>query len=155
MSQTIQDRLTALGISLPNAPAPAANYIPYVQAGKMLFISGQIPLEDGAITVTGTVGDDVSIETAQAQARICAINILAQANAATNGDLSQIKQIVKLGGFVACTSDFSSQPEVINGASDLMVEVLGQAGQHARFAVGTNALPRGVCVEIDAVIELH
>ena len=101
------------------------------------------------------MGGDVSIEQAQAQARICAINILAQANAATGGDLSRIKRIVKLGGFVACTDDFTSQPEVINGASNLMAEVFGEAGQHARFAVGTNALPRGVVVEVDAVIELH
>ena len=155
MSDTPQNRLAALGITLPDAPAPAANYIPFVQTGNLLFISGQVPMVDGAIEITGKVGDNVSIEQAQGQARICAINILAQANAATKGDLSKIKRIVKLGGFVVCTDDFSNQPEVINGASDLMADVFGEAGQHARFAVGTNALPRGVVVEIDAVIELH
>ena len=155
MSDTPQNRLAALGITLPDAPAPAANYIPFVQTGNLLFISGKVPMVDGAIEITGKVGDNVSIEQAQGQARICAINILAQANAATKGDLSKIKRIVKLGGFVACTDDFSNQPEVINGASDLMADVFGEAGQHARFAVGTNALPRGVVVEIDAVIELH
>ena len=154
MSQ-VTDRLAALGITLPDAPAPAANYVPFIQTGKLLFISGQVPMVDGKITLTGKVGGDISLEDAQAQARICAINILAQANAATGGDLTRIKQVVKLGGFVACTDDFTNQPEVINGASDLMAEVLGDAGNHARFAVGTNALPRGVCVEIDAVVELH
>lgn len=155
MSNPISERLAELGISLPDAPAPAANYIPFVQTGNLLFVSGQVPMIDGKIEVTGKVGGDVSIEQAQAQARICAINILAQANAATGGDLSRIKRIVKLGGFVACTDDFTSQPEVINGASNLMAEVFGETGQHARFAVGTNALPRGVVVEVDAVIELH
>lgn len=155
MTQSISDRLNELGITLPDAPAPAANYVPYVQTGKLLFISGQVPMVNGAIEVTGKVGADISIETAQQQARICAINILAQINAATGGDLSQVKQVVKLGGFVACADDFTNQPEVINGASDLMADLFGSAGQHARFAVGTNALPRGVCVEIDAVVELH
>ena len=155
MTQSISERLNELGITLPDAPAPAANYVPYVQTGKLLFISGQVPMVNGAIEVTGKVGADVSIETAQQQARICAINILAQINAATGGDLSQVKQVIKLGGFVACADDFTNQPEVINGASDLMADLFGSAGQHARFAVGTNALPRGVCVEIDAVVELH
>ena len=155
MTQSISDRLNELGITLPDAPAPAANYVPYVQTGNLLFISGQVPMVNGAIEVTGKVGADVSVETAQQQARICAINILAQINAATGGDLSKVKQVVKLGGFVACADDFTNQPEVINGASDLMADLFGSAGQHARFAVGTNALPRGVCVEIDAVVELH
>ena len=155
MTQSISDRLNELGITLPDAPAPAANYVPFIQTGKLLFISGQVPMVNGAILLTGKVGADVSVETAQQQARICAINILAQINAATGGDLSQVKQIVKLGGFVACADDFTNQPEVINGASDLMADLFGSAGQHARFAVGTNALPRGVCVEIDAVVELH
>ena len=155
MTQSISDRLNELGITLPDAPAPAANYVPYVQTGNLLFISGQVPMVNGAIEVTGKVGADVSVETAQQQARICAINILAQINAATGGDLSQVKQVVKLGGFVACADDFTNQPEIINGASDLMADLFGSAGQHARFAVGTNALPRGVCVEIDAVVELH
>ncbi|MGC6517217.1 MAG: RidA family protein [Candidatus Puniceispirillaceae bacterium] len=155
MSDTITNRLAELGITLPDAPAPAANYIPFVKTGNLVFISGQVPLVNGAIELTGKVGDTVTIEQAQQQARICAINILAQAKVAAEGDLSKIKRIVKLGGFVACRDDFTSQPEVINGASDLMADIFGEAGQHARFAVGTNALPRGVVVEIDAVIELH
>ena len=155
MSQSIADRLSELGITIPDAPAPAANYVPFVRTGNLLFISGQVPMVNGAIEVTGKVGADVSVESAQQQARICAINILAQIKAATGGDLSQVKQIVKLGGFVACADDFTNQPEVINGASDLMADLFGSAGHHARFAVGTNALPRGVCVEIDAVVELH
>lgn len=154
MSHDVSTRLAELGITLPNAPAPAANYVPFVIAGKMLFISGQVPFQDGKLSVTGKVGDTVSLEQAIDQARICGINILAQANAAVGGDWSKIKRVVKLGGFVACRDDFTNQPEVINGASDLMAEVFGEAGQHARFAVGTNALPRAVCVEVEAIFEL-
>lgn len=154
MSHDVLARLDELGITLPDAPAPAANYVPFVISGKMLYISGQVPFQNGKVAVTGKVGDNVTVEQAIDQARICGINILAQANAAIDGDWSKIKRLVKLGGFVACRDDFTNQPEVINGASDLMAEVLGTAGQHARFAVGTNALPRAVCVEIEALFEL-
>ena len=154
MSNPISDRLAALGITLPAAPAPAANYVPYVRTGNLLFISGQVPFIDGKAKYIGKVGDSVTLEQAVEEARTCGLNILAQAHAATGGDLSQIEQVVKLGGFVACASDFTNHPEVINGASDLMAEVFGEAGQHARFAVGTNALPRGVCVEVEAVFSL-
>ena len=149
MSTSADDNLNRLGITLPDAPAPAANYVPYVVAGNMVYVSGQLPLVDGKLTVTGHVGKNVSIEEAAAQARLCAINLLAQLKAACGGDLSRVKQVVKLGGFVACTDDFTDQPEVINGASDLMVEVFGDAGRHARFAVGSNTLPRGTCVEVE------
>jgi len=149
MSTSADGNLNRLGITLPDAPAPAANYVPYVIAGNMVFISGQLPLVDGKLSVTGHVGKDVSTDEAAQQARLCAINLLAQLKAACEGDLSRVKQVVKLGGFVACTDDFTAQPEVVNGASDLMVEVFGDAGRHARFAVGSNTLPRGTCVEVE------
>lgn len=149
MSTSADDNLNRLGITLPDAPAPAANYVPYVVAGNMVYVSGQLPLVDGKLSVTGHVGKNVSTEEAACQARLCAINLLAQLKAACGGDLSRVKQVVKLGGFVACTDDFTDQPEVINGASDLMVEVFGDAGRHARFAVGSNTLPRGTCVEVE------
>ena len=149
MSTSADDNLNRLGITLPDAPAPAANYVPYVVAGNMVYVSGQLPLVDGKLSVTGHVGKNVSTEEAAGQARLCAINLLAQLKAACGGDLSHVKQVVKLGGFVACTDDFTDQPEVINGASDLMVEVFGDAGRHARFAVGSNTLPRGTCVEVE------
>ena len=149
MTSPAVDNLKRLGITLPDAPAPAANYLPYVVAGNMVFVSGQLPLVDGKMSVTGHVGKDVTTQQAAEQARKCAINLLAQLNAACGGDLGRVKQVLKLGGFVACTNDFTDQPEVINGASDLMVEVFGSAGRHARFAVGSNTLPRGTCVEVE------
>ena len=149
MSTSADDNLNRLGITLPDAPAPAANYVPYVVAGNMVYVSGQLPLVDGKLSVTGHVGKNISTEEAAGQARLCAINLLAQLKAACGGDLSRVKQVVKLGGFVACTDDFTDQSEVINGASDLMVEVFGDAGRHARFAVGSNTLPRGTCVEVE------
>ena len=152
---TIDDRLSQLGIDLPDAPAPAANYVPYVVSGNMVYISGQLPLVGGALQITGHVGDGVSTRQAAEQARLCAINLLAQLKAACNGDLGRVSRVVKLGGFVACTADFTDQPEVINGASDLMVEVFGDKGRHARFAVGTNTLPRGTVVEVEGLFELN
>ena len=149
MSTSADENLNRLGITLPDAPAPAANYVPYVVAGNMVYVSGQLPLVDGKLSVTGHVGKNVTTEEAAGQARLCAINLLAQLKAACEGDLSRVKQVVKLGGFVACTDDFTDQPEVVNGASNLMVEVFGDAGRHARFAVGTNTLPRGTCVEVE------
>ncbi|EHI49322.1 putative translation initiation inhibitor, yjgF family [SAR116 cluster alpha proteobacterium HIMB100] len=149
MSTSADENLNRLGITLPDAPAPAANYVPYVVAGNMVYVSGQLPLVDGKLSATGHVGKNVTTEEAAGQARLCAINLLAQLKAACGGDLSRVKQVVKLGGFVACTDDFTDQPEVVNGASDLMVEVFGDAGRHARFAVGTNTLPRGTCVEVE------
>ena len=149
MSTSADENLNRLGITLPDAPAPAANYVPYVVAGNMVYVSGQLPLVDGKLSVTGHVGKNVTTEEAAGQARLCAINLLAQLKAACGGDLSRVKQVVKLGGFVACTDDFTDQPEVVNGASNLMVEVFGDAGRHARFAVGTNTLPRGTCVEVE------
>jgi enamine deaminase RidA (YjgF/YER057c/UK114 family) len=150
----VEARLTAAGITLPDAPAPAANYVSFVKTGNLVFISGQVPFVDGKLTMTGRVGDNASVEDAYAQARICAINLIANLKVACDGDLDRVSRVVKLGGFVASTDDFNGQPSVINGASDLMVEAFGDAGRHARFAVGTNALPLGCLVEIDGVFEI-
>ena len=155
MAQKIEDNLARLGITLPEAPPPAANYLPYTVSGNLVFVAGQLPMQDGKLAATGKVGSDITTQEAAGLARLCAINLLAQAKAAAGGDLSRVRRVVKLGGFVACTDSFTEQPEVINGASDLMVEVFGEAGRHARFAVGTNVLPRNVPVEIDAIFELQ
>lgn len=154
MAGTVEARLKAKGIDLPAAPSPAANYVPFVRSGALLFISGQVPVEDGRLPYVGVVGKDISLEQGQAAARLCAINILAQAKAALDGDLDRVKRCVRLGGFVRSSADFTEQPEVVNGASHLMVEAFGEAGKHARAAVGTNALPRGVAVEVEAVFEV-
>ena len=154
MANSAEDNLAHLGITLPDAPSPAANYVPYAITGNLVFISGQLPLVNGALQMTGHVGKDITVEQAAGQAQLCAINLIAQLKSACDGDLSRVKRVVKLGGFVACTSEFSDQPEVMNGASDLMVEVFGDAGRHARFAVGTNALPRGTVVEVEGLFEI-
>ncbi|MBU0726010.1 MAG: RidA family protein [Alphaproteobacteria bacterium] len=154
MSGRIDARLKELGIDLPNAAAPAANYVPYVVSGKMVFVSGQIPVLNGDIKFKGKIGVDLTVEQGQESARLCALNLIAQAKAAAGGDLDRIARVVKLGGFVACPADFGDQPEVINGASNLMVDVFGDAGRHARFAVGANVLPRNVATEVEAIFEL-
>jgi len=154
MSDTIDGRLAALGISLPEAAAPAANYVPYVISGNLLFLSGQLPIEGGKVAVTGLVGGDVVLADAQRAAELCAINILAQAKAALYGDLSRISRVVKLNGFVASAPGFIEQHLVINGASNLIANVLGDAGKHARAAVGVAQLPLNAAVEIDAILEI-
>jgi enamine deaminase RidA (YjgF/YER057c/UK114 family) len=154
MSDAIEARLTELGISLPQAASPAANYVPYVITGNMLYLSGQLPIENGKIAVTGHLGRDVDVAGGQRAAELCAINILAQAKAALGGDLGRIKRVVKLNGFVASTGDFTEQHLVINGASNLIASVLGDVGKHARAAVGMAALPLNAAVEIDAVLEI-
>lgn len=154
MSDTIDGRLAALGISLPEAAAPAANYVPYVISGNLLFLSGQLPIEGGKVAVTGLVGGDVVLADAQRAAELCAINILAQAKAALAGDLSRINRVVKLNGFVASAPGFIEQHLVINGASNLIANVLGDAGKHARAAVGVAQLPLNAAVEIDAILEI-
>ena len=148
-----ETRLKELGISLPAPAAPAANYVPFVQSGRLLFISGQLPLRDGKPAYLGRLGDDLGIEDGAMAATLCGINILAQIRAAA-GNLDRVSRIVRLGGFVACTADFTDHPKVINGASDLMAQVFGESGRHARAAVGVPSLPFGVAVEIDAVVEL-
>lgn len=148
----IDRQLQSLGITLPQAAAPAANYVPFVITGNLLVISGQLPMEAGKLAVTGPLGAGVTLEQGQQAARLCAINILAQAKAAL-GDLDRVTRIVRLGGFVASAQDFTDQPQVVNGASNLMVEVFGDLGRHARAAVGVNVLPLSAAVEVDAIIE--
>lgn len=147
-------KLNELGLSLPEVAAPAANYVPYVVVDKMVYVSGQIPFLNGEKMHLGTVGDDLSVEDGAAAAQACALNILAQVKDAAGGDWSKVKRCVKLGGFVNSTPDFTDQPTVINGASNLIADVMGDSGKHARFAVSAPSLPLGVAVEIDAVFEL-
>jgi len=154
MSGTVDKRLAELGITLPTPAAPAANYVPFVQSGNLVFVSGQITMMDGELKYVGTVGDDLSTDDGYQAARICAINLLAQVKIACGGDLDRVKRVVKLGGFVNCTADFTDQPKVINGASDLLGEVFGDAGKHARFAVGAPSLPLGIAVEVDGIFEI-
>lgn len=152
----IREKLKSMGYELPAVAAPAANYVPYVIAGDdFLFISGQIPFLNGQKMNVGKVGADFTPEQGIEAAKACALNILAQADAAVKGDWSKIKRLVKLGGFVNCTPDFTDHPKIINGASDLVVGAMGEAGKHARFAVGAPSLPFGVAVEIEAIFELN
>ncbi|GAB5457502.1 MAG: RidA family protein [Henriciella sp.] len=149
---TPESRLEALGIVLPEAMSAVANYVPYVISGQQLFISGQISNGPDGL-VFGRLGEDMKLEAGQAAARLCAINLIAQCKAAV-GDLSRINRVVKLGGFVNAHPDFTDIPQVINGCSDLMVDVFGEAGRHARSAVASPVLPLGVAVEIDGVFEI-
>lgn len=150
----IEQRLAERGLALPEAPAPAANYVPFTTAGKLVFISGQLPLQGGGVAVAGRLGDGVTLEQGQAAARLCALNLLAQAKAAAGGDLDRLARCLKLGGFVACTADFTDHPKVVNGASDLVAEVMGEAGRHARFAIGAASLPLNAAVEVEGIFEL-
>jgi len=151
---TIEDKLAELGITLPEPAAPVANYVPYVITGNLVFISGQVTLGPDGFEYQGKVGAEISADDAVAAARLCAINILAQLKAACDGDLERVRRCVKLGGFVNAVPEFTDHPKVINGASDLMVEALGDRGKHARFAVGAGSLPLNVAVEVDAVFEI-
>jgi enamine deaminase RidA (YjgF/YER057c/UK114 family) len=150
---SIAQRLTDMGITLPDAAAPAANYVPYVQVGKTLYVSGQISKNDAGL-ILGVVGENMSVEEGAAAARTCALQLLAQVRAACGGDIDQLKRVVKLTGFVNSSKDFTDQPKVINGCSDFLVEALGDAGSHARSAVSAGALPLGVAVEIEGIFEL-
>ena len=153
MSQTYEARLAELGVTLPDAPAPAANYVPFVQSGNMVYVSGQISMKDGAL-ITGKLGADLDVTEGAAAAKFCAIALLAQLKAACGGDLQRLRRVVKLTGFVNSTPDFTDQPKVVNGASDFLVEALGDAGRHARSAVSAAALPLNVAVEIEAIFEI-
>ena len=153
MAGKIEAHITALGLKLPTASTPVANYVPFVRTGNLLFISGQLPLQDGVVQHAGLVGAGVTPEQAYEAAKICALNLIAQAKAAC-GDLDKVTRVVKLTGFVAAGPEFTDQPKVINGASDLMVQVFGDLGRHCRAAVGAPSLPRGACVEVEAVFEV-
>ncbi len=154
MDSAIEQKLAQMGHDLPQAAAPAANYVPFTMSGNLVLISGQLPIREGTVAYQGRLGDGVSLEDGQAAAALCALNLLAQAKQACGGDLDRLKRCLKLGGFVACTADFADHPKVINGASDLIAEAMGDAGQHARFAVGASSLPLGASVEVEAIFEL-
>jgi enamine deaminase RidA (YjgF/YER057c/UK114 family) len=154
MAGKIDARLGELGIPLPQVAAPAGNYVPAVISGNLLFIAGQLPMKDGQPHYVGKLGRDIEVEDGARGARLCALNILAQARAALGGDLDRVRRVVRLGGFVNAVPEFGNHPQVLNGASDLMVEVFGEAGRHARAAVGVASLPLRVAVEIEAVFEI-
>jgi enamine deaminase RidA (YjgF/YER057c/UK114 family) len=153
MSGKYETRLAELGVTLPDAPAPAANYVPYVVVGDMVYVSGQIS-QDANGRINGKLGDDFTVEQGQAAAKTCAISLIAQLKSACDGDLDRLVQVVKLGGFVNCTPDFADHPTVINGASDFIGDVFGDAGKHARAAVGSSSLPLGVAVEIEGIFQI-
>jgi len=153
MAGRIEARLSEIGITLPEAPAPVANYVPFVISGRLLVISGQIPLVEGKIAVTGKLGAAVSLEEGRRAARLCFINLLAQAKAAAR-DLDQVVRVVRLGGFIAAPPEFAQHALVMNGASDLAVEVFGEAGRHARTTIGVPSLPGDAAVEVEGLFEL-
>lgn len=148
-----EERLKQLDIVLPEPAAPIANYAPFVRSGQFVFVSGQVSMGPSGL-ITGRLGDDVTLEDGVAASRACGVNLIAQLKSACDGDLTRVRRVVKLGGFVNCTPDFVDHPKVINGASDLMVAVFGEAGRHARAAVGAPALPLNAAVEVDGVFEI-
>ncbi|HLT98496.1 MAG TPA: RidA family protein [Burkholderiaceae bacterium] len=154
MSETISARVAELGHALPDPSTPAANYVPWVRSGNLVFISGQVPLKDGQCAYVGRVGEELDVETGRKAAQLCALNVLAHLAAAVEDDLSRVVRCVRLGGFVNAAPGFGQQPVVVNGASDLMVEVFGDKGKHSRAAVGVSSLPRNAAVEVDAVFEV-
>ena len=154
MTKDINKRLEELDIQIDEPSAPAGSYVPYVISTNLVFISGQLPFINGELTIKGKIGDNVSVEEGIEMAKACAKALLSQLKVACGGDLNKVRRIVKLGGFVASTPDFTDQPKIINGASDLLVEIFGEKGKHARFAVGAPALPRDVPVEIEGIFEI-
>ncbi len=150
---SIAAKLQSLGVDLPDAPAPAANYVPYVRAGNIIYVSGQISKDDDLIT--GKLGENMDVEAGAAAAKVCAINLLSQVKAACGGDIDKLVRVIKLTGFVNSTADFTQQPQVVNGASDFLVEALGEAGRHSRSAVSAASLPLGVAVEIEGIFEVQ
>ena len=154
MAGKIDIKLSELAIQLPQAATPVGNYVAYVVTGNLVFVSGQLPLVGGELKYKGKLGENVSLEDGQQAARACALNLVAQLRSACSGDLDRVRRVVKLGGFVASSGDFTKQAAVVNGASDLMVQIFGDAGKHARAAVSCPTLPLGAAVEIDAVFEI-
>ena len=154
MSSSIDKRLADLGVTLPAPGSPAGNYVPFVTVGDLVFMAGQVAREAGKMKYTGKVGRDLSIEQGHAAARLCAVNLLSQLKAACGGDLDRVERCVRLGGFVNSPPDFLDHPKVVNGASDFIVEVFGERGQHARTAVGVAALPLDSAVEVEAIFQL-
>jgi enamine deaminase RidA (YjgF/YER057c/UK114 family) len=155
MANIIDQRLKELNIELDDASVPAGSYVPYVITNNLVFISGQLPFIDGKLTIKGKVGDNVSLDDAVKMSEACAKALLSQLKAACNGNLDKVNKVVKLGGFVASAPNFTDQPKVINGASDLIVNIFGDKGKHSRFAVGVAALPLNVPVEIDGIFEIE
>jgi enamine deaminase RidA (YjgF/YER057c/UK114 family) len=154
MAGDIDRKLQELGIALPSPMAPIANYVPFVRSGDLVFISGQIPALDGKVAVTGKVGDGVTIDQGQLAARLCFINILVHLKAAAGGDLDLVRQVVRLGGFIAAPAGFTQHAQVMNGASDLAVAVFGAAGRHARTTIGVPSLPADAAVEVDGIFRM-
>ena len=155
MLGTVEARLAEQGFELPNAAAPAANYVPYTIANSLVYVSGQITYLNGELKFIGRLGENIDVETGYHAARLCALNLIAQVKEACSGDLEKVKKVIRLGGFVNSSPDFLDHPKVINGASDLMVAAFGSTiGPHARFAVGVASLPLGVAVEVDAIFEV-
>lgn len=155
MSGSIERRLAEAGVVLPEVPPAVGSYVPYAASGDLVFVSGQLPWIDGRIAHPGRVGVDVSLEDAVAAARLCGLALIAQMRAACSGDLDRVTRVVRLGGFVACEPGFTDQPKVLNGASDLMVQVFAEAGRHARAAVGASSLPLNACVEVEGLFRIR
>lgn len=154
MDESIEERLARIGVTLPAAAAPAANYLPFVLERGLLYISGQLPVDASGVAVRGRLGDGVAVAEAREAARLCAVNVLAQAKTALSGDLERIRRVVRITGFVASVPGFAEQHLVVNGASDFLVEALGERGKHARAAVGVAGLPLNAAVEVDAIIAI-
>jgi enamine deaminase RidA (YjgF/YER057c/UK114 family) len=154
MAGQIEMKLAELGITLPQPMAPVANYVPYVQTGNLVVVSGQVPAVDGKIAITGKLGYAVSAERGREAARLCFINVLVHLKAACNGDLDRVRRVVRLGGFIACAPEFTDQAQVMNGASDLAVAVFGDNGRHARTTIGVSSLPIDAAVEVEGMFEV-
>ena len=154
MTKNVETRLTQHQIELPHTTSAVANYVPFVMSGNTVYISGQITVWNGELRYQGKLGENLSVDEGYQAARLCGLNLLAQLKSACSGDLNRATRVIKLGGFVNCSPDFTDHPKVINGASDLMLDVFGDAGRHARLAVGASSLPLGVAVEIDGIFEI-